>query len=243
MNDAAVGVARGGVLTTYDTEYTVEAHKKEVGAYVDWYTVAAGKQDWGDFGWRIGLAYQMYIEGKVIQAMASVITNNTSGNNRDGIAGYMANGFSDANWVATARNVELANGGSKVYALGTKLALQEVLPDNSIKTQFRFDETSALVRTGYLPSYKEVPLVELGQALIPNTINGPSAPSTVVSDKIIYMLPMGMNRPIHVVTEGNSLTVTKNPLEHADHTYTMHVNMFIGVGTVIGSKFGAIILP
>lgn len=35
VNDAAMGVARGGVLTTYNTEYTVQAHKKEVGAYVD----------------------------------------------------------------------------------------------------------------------------------------------------------------------------------------------------------------
>lgn len=41
VNDAAVGIARGGVLTTYNTEYTVQAHKKEVGAYVDWYHVSA----------------------------------------------------------------------------------------------------------------------------------------------------------------------------------------------------------
>lgn len=41
VNDAAMGIARGGVLTDYNTEYTVQAHKKEVGAYVDWYHVAA----------------------------------------------------------------------------------------------------------------------------------------------------------------------------------------------------------
>ena len=39
VNDAAVGVARGGVLTTYGTEYTVTAHKKEVGCYVDWLNI------------------------------------------------------------------------------------------------------------------------------------------------------------------------------------------------------------
>lgn len=41
VNDAATGISRGGVLTTYNTEYTVQASKKEVGAYVDWYHVAA----------------------------------------------------------------------------------------------------------------------------------------------------------------------------------------------------------
>ena len=35
VNDAAEGIARGGVLTTYNTEYTVQAHKKEVSCYVD----------------------------------------------------------------------------------------------------------------------------------------------------------------------------------------------------------------
>ena len=39
VNDAAVGVARGGVLTTYGTEYTVTAHKKEVGCYIDWLNI------------------------------------------------------------------------------------------------------------------------------------------------------------------------------------------------------------
>ena len=35
VNDAAQGIARGGVQTMYNTEYTVQAHKKEVAAYVD----------------------------------------------------------------------------------------------------------------------------------------------------------------------------------------------------------------
>ena len=48
---------------------------------------------------------------------------------------------------------------------------------------------------------------------------------------------------IKVVFEGNTLTVEKNPLEHADHTYTLNVNMMVGVDVIVGSKFGAIILP
>ncbi len=35
VSDAAMGVARGGVQTMYNTEYTVQASKKEVAAYVD----------------------------------------------------------------------------------------------------------------------------------------------------------------------------------------------------------------
>lgn len=41
VSDAAVGVARGGVQTMFNTEYTVQASKKETAAYVDWYHVAS----------------------------------------------------------------------------------------------------------------------------------------------------------------------------------------------------------
>lgn len=184
VNDAAVGIRRGGVLTHFDTEYTVTAHKKEVACYVDWYHVAAGKMDWGRFGVKIGVAYAAYIEGKVVKAMESCIT---SGGASQGISGYIANGFSDANWLTVARDVKLANGGSEVYALGTNIALGEVLPSQANATSaFRYGEDGAIVKKGYLPQYKDVPLVELGNALVPNTING--TPQTIVSDKIIYMV-------------------------------------------------------
>lgn len=181
----------------------------------------------------------MYIEGKVVKAMESCVTPAVSA--AQGISGYICNGFSDTNWLTTARNVELANGGSKVYALGTKLALQNVLPDQTATSLFRYDENSAIVKTGYLPAYKEVPMIELGNALLPNTING--TPKTIVSDKIIYMIPMGMYKPVKVVFEGNTLTVEKDPLEMADHTYNLIVNLMVGVDVVVGSKFGAIVLP
>lgn len=98
VNDAAVGIARGGVLTHFDTEYTVTAHKKEVACYVDWYHVAANKMDWGRFGVKIGVAYAAYIEGKVVKAMESCITG-SGVPAAHGISGYIANGFSDANWL------------------------------------------------------------------------------------------------------------------------------------------------
>lgn len=193
-----------------------------------------GKQDWGRFGVKIGLAYSAYIQGKVVKAVSSII----DAGDKYGVGGYIASGFTDENWLVTARNVELANGGAQVYALGTKLALADVLPKQEANSQFRFDENSAIVKTGYLPSYKEVPLLELGNALIPNTING--KPQVIVPDDVIYMLPMGMYKPVKVVIEGNTVSIAQDPMYVADHTYGMTVTMHIGVDVVVGSKFGAI---
>ena len=41
VNDIAEGIARGGVQTMYNTEYTVQARPKQVSVYVDWYHVAS----------------------------------------------------------------------------------------------------------------------------------------------------------------------------------------------------------
>lgn len=234
VNSVAEGIARGGVQTTYGTEYTVTAKREQISIYVDWYHVVAGKQDWGQMGAKIGASFTAFIQAKVAKAMASVITNSSN----YGISGYIASGMTDENWLTTARNVKLANAGADVYALGTAIALASVLPAESATSGFRYGEDGAIVKDGFLPSYKKVPLIELGNALVPNTVNG--TPEVVLPDDVIYMIPMGMNKPIKVAIEGNTVTVEKDPLYSADHSYGMTVDMRIGVDAVVGSKFGAI---
>ena len=202
--------------------------------------VAAGKLDWGKIVSKIGMSFAAFIQAKLAKVMGSVISNNTGGQNKDGIAGYMANGMTDQNWMITARNVELANGGAKVYALGSKIALSNAVPawGTGLGTEFRYGENSAIVKDGFLPEYKGVPMIELGQALVPNTING--TPEVVLPDDIIYMLPMGMNKPCKVVFEGQTVSVEKDPMFAADHCYGFTVDMRIGVDAVVGNKFAMI---
>ena len=166
--------------------------------------------------------------------MASCIANASS----HGIAGYIANGMTDANWLNISRNVSLANGGADVYALGTKIALASVLPKESATSGFRYGEDSAIIKDGFLPSYKDTPLIELGNALVPNTVNG--VPEVVVPDDIIYFIPMGWNKPVHVVLEGSSVSVAQDPLRSADETYGLKVDLRIGVDVVVGTKFGGL---
>ena len=234
VNDIAEGIARGGVQTSVDTEYTVQARPQQIALYVDWYLVASNRLDWGYMVQKVGDSYAAWVQSKVVSAMASCITNAAQW----GISGYIANGFTDANFVTTVRNVELANRGAQVYGLGTKLALMEILPAESATSGFRYGENSDIVKRGFLPSYKGTPLVELGNALIPNTQN--STPQVVVPDDIIYLIPMGMHKPVKSVVEGNSISIAQDPLRSADHCYGFTLTTHIGVDTIVGTKFGAI---
>lgn len=238
VNSLAEGIRNGAQQTSSDTEYTVTAKRESVSTYVDWYHVAAGKADFGYICARIGVSFASILQGRLAKVMSDIITNNTAGQNRDGISGYIVNGLTDENWLVSQRNISLANGGADVYALGTSIALASIMPDSA--KGFRYGEDSAIIKKGYLPDYKNVPLIELGNALVPNTINGDTAPTVVLSDDIIYMLPFGMDKPIKVVLEGNSTTVKRDPMYAADHSYGFTIDLRMGMDAVVGSKFGAI---
>ena len=184
-------------------------------------------------GQKVGASFAAYVQALVAKTMASVVASAST----YGISGYgIAGAFDDTNWMTIARNVKLANGGADVYAMGTGLALAKVMPTASATSGFRYGEDGNIVKTGFLPSYKGVPLYEIGNALKPNTING--TPTAVLPDDMIYFIAMGSDKPIKVVIEGQNVVVTQDPLTSADHTYGMTIDMRIGVDAIVGSKFG-----
>ena len=235
ISEFAEGIARGGVQTLYNDEYTVKATKRTVTIGVDWYHVASGKHDWGKWGMRLSKSFEAYINASVIKALTSVISSEDK-RREHGIGGYCANGINDINWLTIAKNVSLANGGAPVYALGTSIGLAEVLPEAT--DGFRFNSDDDYVTKGHLPLYKKVPLFEIDNGLVPNTVNG--TPVSLVSDDYIYMIAMGSHKPVKVVFEGNTVTVHEDPSQTKDRTYALTVEMRIGVDVIVGSKFGVI---
>ena len=232
VNDLAEGIRNGAQQTASDTEYTIQTQRQSISLYVDWYHVAAQKCNWGQLLAKIGASFAAYVMRRVSRVMSDVITNA----GEHGIAGYVVNGMTDQNFLTLSRNVSLANGGAQVYALGTSIALADILPNDA--QQFRYGEAGSIVRDGFLPEYKKIPLIELGNCLVPNTING--TPEVVLADDIIYMLPMGFEKPVHVVMEGQSVSVQRDPQYAPDHSYGFSVDMRMGVGIVVGSKIGCL---
>lgn len=235
VNEGAEGISRGGQQTTANNEYTVTAHKRQIGVGVDWYHVASGKMDWGMFGLKVAKSFENYINASVIKALTSVVSDATQRTSK-GIGGYYANGITDTNWLTLERNVSAVNGGAPVYALGTKIGLAEVLP--TAEQGFRFGSGDPVVVHGTLPMYKDVPLIEIDNALNPYTING--TPSAIVDDNYIYFIAMGTDKPVKVVFEGNQVTVAVDPMTTNDRTFGMHVEMRLGTDVIVGNKFGVL---
>ena len=236
VNDHAEGIRDGGFQTTFNDERTITATKRNVTAGIPWYQLASGKFDWGYFGAKVVKAYDLWIQAAIVKALGSVVTDE-AGRIKHGLAGYYAAGLSDANWMTLSRNVKNANGGAQVYALGTGIALAGVLPTQA---GFRFSETSDIVKVGYLPDYKSVPLVEIDNAMIPYTQNT-ATPAGLVQDNFILMLALGAYKPVKVLFEGNSVEIDYEGIKSVDNTMGLSIAMRIGVDVVVGDKFGIIV--
>ena len=236
VNDYAEGIRDGGFQTTFNDEKTITATRRNVTAGIPWYQVASGKFDWGYFGAKIVKAYDLWIQAAIVKALTAVVTDAT-GRIKHGLAGYYAAGISDANWMTLSRNVRAANGGAQVYALGTAIALADVLPSHA---GFRFMENSDIVKVGYLPDYKSVPLMEIDNAIIPYTQNS-ATPTALVQDNLILMLALDAYKPVKVLFEGESVEIDYDGIKTVDNTMGLGISMRIGVDVVVGDKFGIIV--
>ena len=231
VNEIAEGVNRGVLQPIFDNEVTVNPSPIEIATAIDWYAVAAGVFDWGDFGLRAGRSFEAYIFLKVIAAMTSV-TGDMIG------AGYIANGYTPANWTNLVQKVSAANGGAPVYAIGSLGALTKVNTTGANGLGLQYFVGEDYLSKGYIDKFLGARMIPVDPALVPTTIN--STADLAVPDNKIYLVAADAYRPVKIVFEGNSMTVERIPEETTDKRYGIRIQMRVGVSAIVGSKFGRI---
>lgn len=229
VNEIAEGVNRGVLQPIYNDEMTVNTRKTEVAASVDWYQVAAGVMDLGDFGIRYARSFEGYIFMKIVAAMTSA-TNSISG-------AYSASGFSNSNWTTLTERVSAANGGSAVYVIGTLAALNQIYP-SAVGLQYGLGEE--LAKQGHLDRYLGARLIPIDQVLIPGTVN--TTATLGLPNDTLYFIAADSYKPVKLVFEGNSSVVERDPDYTPDRTYRIRIQERVGVAAIVGSKFGTMTL-
>lgn len=229
VNEIAEGVTRGVLQPIYNNEMTVDCSTTEIATFIDWYSVATGVFDWGDFGFRAGRSFENYVMIKIIAAM-------TEATSLLGAA-YGVNGVDTDNWTTLADRVSAANGGATVYAIGTVAALNKCMPA-TVGLQYGLGEEMA--KDGFLDRYLGVRLIPIAQAMMATKVN--TTANLLIPTNVIYMVASEANRPVKIVFEGDSVTVEKIPEQTTDKTYWIRVQIKLGVAVVLGSKHGTITL-
>ena len=230
VNEVAEGVRRSTLQSIYNNEITVNCGTIEIATFVDWYAIAAGVYDWGDFGFRAARSFDGYIMLKAIAGVASAVDQLGSG--------WKTSGFTTKKYSKMIEMVSAANGNTTVYTLGTLSALNSVVPENA-GLQYGLGEKIA--DQGFLDKYLGSKLIPMDQFIVPGTINA-DEPKLGVPDDKLYVIAAEQYKPIKVVFEGDSVVVEKDPNNTTDKTYGVTIQMKVGVAAIVGSKFGEITL-
>lgn len=228
VNAKAEGVRKGVDQPMFDEEFTVNASPVTIDACIDWYPFAAGIFDMGNFALKIGRSFMAYIFLKAIRGMTRATTEFG--------AAYTTNGITPVLWGTLKERVSAANGGMNVIAIGTAVALSNV----SLGGNFQVQIGEEMNKVGYLDQYLSTPLLALNNVLVPGTTN--TSAKLALRDNIIYMIPVGGQRPVKIVFEGNEISVSFDPEHTSDKRYGISVEMRVGIEAICGPKYGTIIL-
>ena len=230
VNEVAEGVLRGTMQIIHDNEVTVNTTPIEIVTETDWYQIAALDYDFGDFGLRAARSFEQYIFLKIVAALASV--TGTQG------AAFTAAGFTKTNWANIAQKTSAANGGSAVWAIGTLSALNNVVPPEA---GLQYGLGQKIADQGYLDKFFGTRLVCLEPAFAtPYGVN--TNGNLAFSDNEIYFIGVSAYKPLCLVYEGDTLVVERDATHTPDKTYRIKIGMRVGVGAVLGSKFGMLTL-
>ncbi len=230
----AEGVLSGSVQRLYNDELAVNPEPYNIKTTVDWYQVAAGVYDLGEFVYKVGVSFSAYVTQMIIGAISANIAAAVP-------ASYFTNGFTTSKFIKLAELLRAANGGAKVKAYGSLNSLAGVKPEGTAASgianmQMQLGEEWSKV--GYIGTYMDVDLIKIPQIVLPNTIN--TTPLLGIPDDVIYMFADGGYKPVKLVFEGSAITIDIIPTESPDKEMGISVTTRMGQTFVAASKYGAI---
>ncbi len=146
-------------------------------------------------------------------------------------ANFKENAYSETAFKKLAARVGAANGGAKAVALGTELGLGTIMPTNDY-LKMGLGETYSKI--GYLPVFKNVPLIALAQKIDWSSEDYDFA----LDDSYIYMISPQTQKLVQVVFEGGSLAIADGQFGNSNLTQKVSLHKRWVVGLITNAKYG-----
>lgn len=190
---------------------------------VDIYRVLAGKENHAEYAMKVVLSIESEIAIDIMAAVKdsfSVLTAN-----------FKENAYSETAFKKLAARVGAANGGAKAVAIGTELGLGTIMPTNDY-LKMGLGETYSKI--GYLPVFKNVPLIALAQKIDWSSADYDFA----LDDSYIYMISPQTQKLVQVVFEGGSLAIADGQFGNSNLTQKVSLHKRWCCALITNSKYG-----
>lgn len=190
---------------------------------IDTYRVLAGKESLADYAMKVALSIESEIAIDIMAAVKDSFSTLT--------ANFKENAYSETAFKKLAARVGAANGGAKAVALGTELGLGTIMPTNDY-LKMGLGETYSKI--GYLPVFKNVPLVALAQKIDWSSADYDFA----LDDSYIYMISPQTQKLVQVVFEGGTLAIADGQFSNSNLTQKVSLHKRWTVGLITNARYG-----
>ena len=214
--------------------FTVETSWYGIAVYSEYEKLLVGLEDFSTFVTKLYEAVDKFVNESIYQAMLSAAAQLPGG--ATGSGQWVKTGALDAAEKATfmqlIEDVEMATG-MEVVIMGTKSALSRL--ENMQDIQWVSEDMKVQRNTtGRIGYFEGVRLVELKQGFRLNDTT-----QYLIDDKQLFIMPVGDNRFIKVVNEGQpEMRQVNDNTTNQDMTYDYRYMFKMGVGVQIGLLFG-----
>ena len=225
VNVLARGINRGAAQRIYDENLTLIPTNREITVSMDWYQIAAGRYDMGDYLFRVGRSFAADMSQLAYNAFDATFANLPTP--------LKYSGAYDYNTFDTMVQRLQALNGQAIYGFGSLGALAKILPNNDfLKLPFA-EEWGTL---GYLGSYRRVKFVEIQQNMIPSTIG--TSMDFGISQNRVYLMPMSAEKPMKIGIEGNTMVYEADAESTPDNTIFVTTQMSYGAVLATANRYG-----
>lgn len=216
------------------SSFTVETSWYGIGIYSEYERLLVGLEDFSTFVTKLYEAVDRFVNESIYRAFQSAaeqLPGGVGGNGQWVKTGNLDNTTKET-FMQLVEDVEMATGETAVI-MGTKTALSKLGNMQDIEW---ISEDMKVQRntTGRVGVFEGIKLVELQQGFKLNDTT-----SRLVDDKQLFIMPVGENRFVKVINEGQpEMRQVTDFTQTQDMTSDMRYLFKMGVGVQIGLLFG-----
>jgi len=229
VSKAGRAMRQGEVKKQFKGQVAIIPENRLISVGVSLYRVLAGQESLARFASKAAMSLEAQIAKDAYTAFATAM----AALDNAGDDALRFSGWSDSTFISLAQKVSAWNGGAPVTLVGTKLALQEVLP--SADVNYRYDLESEYVRMGYIRNFKGVDVLE-----IPQQADWATEFKLTIDDTKLWVLSPAAGKLVKVVLEGSTIAMTDNAMENANLTQNANLMKSWGTGIATSSIAGTI---
>lgn len=225
VNMLARGINRGAAQRIYDANLTLVPTNREITVSMDWYQIAAGRYDMGDYLFRVGRSFAADMAQMAYNTLDATFANLPTP--------LQYSGAFDTSTMDTMVQRLQAVNGQAIYGFGSLGALTQVLPSNDWLKLPLAEEWASL---GYVGQYHRIHFVCLEQTVVPSTIL--TSMDFGLSQNRIYFIPMAAEKPVKIGIEGNTMVYETDSETSADNTIFVTTQMSYGGVIATANRYG-----